>query len=62
MIYIKKIIYFIITSSFTLIAFSTLILFFYAAFFFEPSPVEEKIVEKQVTKSEELSDIEEEKK
>ena len=43
MIYIKKIIYFIITSSFTLVAFLTLALFFYAAFFFEPPSVERKI-------------------
>lgn len=53
MIYIKKIIYFIITSSFTLIVFSTLILFFYAAFFFEPPAVERKTEENQITKSEE---------
>ena len=53
MIYIKKIIYFIITLSFTLIVFSTLILFFYAAFFFEPPAVERKTEENQITKSEE---------
>ncbi len=57
MIYIKKIIYFIITSSFTLIVFSTLILFFYAAFFFEPPAVERKTEENQITKSEESSTL-----
>ena len=62
MIKIKKIIFFIIKSLLTLVVFLTVVLFFYAAFFFVPPPVEEKIVEKQVTKSEELSDIEEEKR
>ena len=67
MIYIKKIIYFIITSSFTLIVFSTLILFFYAAFFFEPPAVERKTEENQITKSEEsftlpIEEVEPEKK
>ena len=57
MIYIKKIIYFIITLSFTLIVFSTLILFFYAAFFFEPPAVERKTEENQITKSEESSTL-----
>ena len=57
MIYIKKIIYFIITLSFTLIVFSTLILFFYAAFFFEPHAVERKTEENQITKSEESSTL-----
>ena len=52
MIYIKKIIYFIITSSLTLVVFSTLILFFYAAFFFEPPAVERKTAENQIIKSE----------
>jgi len=56
-IYIKKIIYFIITLSFTLIVFSTLILFFYAAFFFEPPAVERKTEENQITKSEESSTL-----
>ena len=55
--YIKKIIYFIITLSFTLIVFSTLILFFYAAFFFEPAAVERKTGENQITKSEESSTL-----
>ena len=57
MIYIKKIIYFIITLSFTLIVFSTLILFFYATFFFEPPAVERKTEENQITKSEESSTL-----
>jgi len=55
--YIKKIIYFIITLSFTLIVFSTLILFFYAAFFFEPPAVEIKTEENQITKNEESSTL-----
>ena len=55
--YIKKIIYFIITSSFTLIVFSTLTLFFYATFFFEPPAVERKTEENQITKSEESSTL-----
>ena len=53
MIYIKKIIYFIITSSLTLIVLLTLVLFLYAAFFFEPPAVERKTEENQITKSEE---------
>ena len=57
MIYIKKIIYFIITSSFTLVVFSTLILLFYAAFFFEPPAVEIKTEENKITKSEESSTL-----
>ena len=57
MIYIKKIIYFIITSSFTLIVFSTLILFFYAAFFFEPPAVEKKTEENQIIKNEKSSTL-----
>ena len=43
MIHIKKIIYFIATSSFTLVVLLTLVLFFYAAFFFEPPSVKRKI-------------------
>ena len=57
MIYIKKIIYFIITSSFTLIVFSTLTLFFYATFFFEPPAVERKTKDNQIIKSEESSTL-----
>ena len=41
--HIKKIIYFIATSSFTLVVLLTLVLFFYAAFFFEPPSVKKKI-------------------
>ena len=61
MIYIKKIIYFIITSSFTLIVFSTLILFFYAAFFFEPPAVERKTEVNQIIKIEIPSHIQSKK-
>ena len=43
MIHIKKIIYFITTSSFTLVVLLTLVLFLYAAFFFEPPSVKRKI-------------------
>ena len=57
MIYIKKIIYFIITTSFTLVVFSTLILFFYAVFFFELPTVERKTEENKITKSEESSTL-----
>lgn len=62
MIKIKKIIFFIIKSLLALLLFLTVVLFFYAAFFYEPPLVEEKIVENQVTKSEESFDIEEEKR
>ena len=62
MIKIKKIIFFTIKSVLTLVALLTLVLFFYAAFFFEPPLVEKKTVENQVIKSEEPSDIEEEKR
>ena len=62
MIKIKKIIFFTIKSVLTLVALLTLVLFFYAAFFFDPPLVEKKTVENQVIKSEELSDIEEEKR
>ena len=67
MIYIKKIIYFIITSSLTLIVLLTLVLFLYAAFFFEPPTVERKTEENQITKSEEsftlpIEEVEPEKK
>ena len=57
MIYIKKIIYFIITTSFTLVVLSTLILFLYAVFFFESPTVERKTEENQITKSEESSTL-----
>ena len=50
MIYIRKIIYFIITSSFTLVVLLTLILFFYAAFFFKPPTIDRKATENQIIK------------
>jgi len=49
-IYIRKIIYFIITSSFTLVVLLTLILFFYAAFFFKPPTIDRKATENQIIK------------
>ena len=61
MIYIKKIIYFTITSSFTLVVFLTLVLFFYAAFFFIPPHVEKKTKENQMKKSEMPSHIQSKK-
>ena len=61
MIYIKKIIYFTITSSFTLVVFLTLVLFFYAAFFFIPPHVEKKTKENQIKKSEMPSHIQSKK-
>ena len=70
MIKIKKIIFFIIKSLLALVVFLTVVLFFYATFFYEPPlveetyepPLEEKIVDNQVTKSEDSADLEEEKK
>ena len=67
MIYIKKIIYFIIKSSFTLVVLLALVLFLYAAFFFEPPTVERKTKENQITKSKEsftlpIEEVEPEKK
>ena len=62
MIKIKKIIFFIIKSLLTLTVFLTIVLFFYAAFFYEPAPVEKKTIDNKVIKSEELSDIEKEKR
>ena len=50
MIKIKKIIFFTIKSVLTLVALLTLVLFFYAAFFFEQSVVERKTEENQITK------------
>ena len=61
MIYIRKIIYFIITSSFTLVVFLALVLFFYAVFFFKSPPVERKTAENQITKSEEPSHVQSKK-
>ena len=62
MIKIKKIILFIIKSLLTLTVFLAVVLFFYAAFFYEPAFVEKKTIDNQVIKSEELSDIEKEKR
>ena len=53
MIKIKKIIFFIIKSAFVIVALLTLILFFYSAFFYEPSPMDSKTVENQITKEKE---------
>ena len=58
----KEITFFAIKSVLTLVIFLTLILFFYAAFFYEPPLVERKITENQIKKNEEISDIEEEKR
>ena len=61
MIKIKKIIFSTIKSVLALVALLTLVLFFYAAFFYAPSSIEEEIVENKITKSEESANIEEEK-
>ena len=60
MINVKKIIFFIIKSAFTIVALLTLILFFYSAFFYEPSPIDRKSVENQITQEEEKLRLEEE--
>ena len=57
MIYTKKIIYLIITSSFTLVVFLTLVLFFYTAFFFKPPTIEKKTAENQITETGQSSDL-----
>ena len=62
MIKIKKIIFFIIKSTLAIVALLTLVLFFYAAFFYDPSSVEKETAENQIIKSEESSDVEEEKR
>ena len=62
MINVKKIIFFIIKSAFTIVALLTLILFFYSAFFYEPSPIDRKSVENQITQEEEKLRLEEEEK
>ena len=62
MIKIKKIIFFIIKSTLAIVALLTLVLFSYAAFFYDPSSVEKKTAENQIIKSEESSDVEEEKR
>ena len=53
MIKVKKIFFFIIKSVLTLIALSALILFIYAAFFYEPSSIERKTSENQIEKEKE---------
>ena len=63
MIKVKKIFFFIIKSVLYLVILSTLVLFFYATFFYEPSPIERKISENQITKEEkELKEKEKELK
>ena len=57
MIHIRKIIYFVIKSSFTLAIFLTLVLFFYAALFFKPPAIEKGTIENQITKNEESSTL-----
>ena len=60
MIKIKKKIFFVIKSAFALVIFLTLVLFFYAAFFFDPSSIERKTVKNEIIEEEQL--IEEEEK
>ena len=60
MIKIKKKIFFIIKAAFALVIFLTLVLFVYAAFFFDPSSIERKIVKNEIIIEEERL-IEEEK-
>ena len=62
MIKVKKIIFLVIKSVFTIIILLTLVLFFYAAFFYEPSHVDMETTENQITENEKSSDINEEKK
>ena len=62
MIKIKKIIFFIIKSTLAIVALLTLVLFFYTAFFYDPSSVEKETAENQIIKSEESSDVEKEKR
>ena len=57
MIKIKKIIFITIKSALALVALLILVLFFYAAFYYEPSAVERKITEAEITKIEEPSDL-----
>ena len=60
MIKTKKIIFFIIKATFTILILLTLVLFFYSAFFYEPSSVDTKTTENQITKEEEKLRLEEE--
>ena len=46
-------------SGLALVALLTLVLFFYAAFFFKPPSVKKQAVENQIMKSEELSNFKE---
>ena len=62
MIKIKKIIFFAIKSGLALVALLTLVLFLYAAFFFEPPQVEKGTEKNQDIKNGESFNIEEEKK
>ena len=57
MIKIKKIIFFTIKSGLALVTLLTLVLFFYAAFFFEPSTIGKDTAENQIIKNEETSDL-----
>ena len=48
MIKIKKIIFFIIKSTLAIVALLTLVLFFYTAFFYDPSSIEKETAEDQI--------------
>ena len=58
MIKIKKKIFFVIKSALVLVVFLTLILFFYAAFFYDPSSIERKSVENEIIEEERLKEQE----
>ena len=51
---IKKNIFFIIKASSALIVFLTLVLFIYAAFFFDTYPIEKKTVKNEIVEEERL--------
>ena len=57
MTYIKKIIYFIITSSLTVVVLLTVVLFIYATFFFESPALKINTEKDQIIKNEETSDL-----
>jgi parvulin-like peptidyl-prolyl isomerase len=59
---IKKKIFFIVKSALVLSVFLTLVLFFYAAFFYEPSSNKIESIENKITKEEKKSKEKEEKK
>ena len=61
MIKIKKKIFFVIKSAFALVIFLTLVLFFYAAFFFDPSSIERKTVKNEIIEEEQIIEEEEKK-